>query len=158
MPTDEEMLKATNERTQAFAELLAEYLKERFDYKRPGVRLGISRCSVDARTAKYDLYFRVTPDSMRGWSSDTLVVSRIGFTNHRQGHGRALMQFLVEVAGKLPYTHIGIEYANPDATAFGARFGFVRYGEGKDLLASVSSVQEKLRQAPTTNRESSHRN
>lgn len=144
MPNDEEMLKAANERTRAFAALLTEYLQVQFGYKRPGVRLGISRCSVDARTAKYDLYFRVTPPSMREWSSDTLVVSRIGFTNQRRGHGRALMQFLADVAGELPYTHIGIEYANPDATAFGARFGFVRYGDGKNLLAPVSTVVSNL--------------
>ena len=145
MPNDEEMLKAANERTSAFAALLTEYLQVQFGYKRPGVRLGISRCSVDARTAKYDLYFRVTPPSMHGWNSDTLVVSRIGFTNQRQGHGRALMQFLVEVADEVPYTHIGVEQANPDATAFGARFGFVRYGEGKNLLAPVSTVMSNLR-------------
>lgn len=147
MTTDEEVLEA-KERTSAFATLLEQYLMQHFNFRRPQVSLGLSPCTVVAKTGKYDLYFRVTPPSATGWESDTLVVSRIGFQKQRKGHGRALMRFLVEAADKLPYSRIGIEQANPDAMAFGARFGFVRCGEGKDLLASVGDVMESLGQQP----------
>lgn len=144
MPNDEEMRQA-EERTSAFAALLKEYLKEHFGYKRLRVNEEPGR-TVGARTAKYDLYFRVTPVYVDGgWDSNTLVVARIGFQDERKGHGRALLQFLVDVADKLPYTHIGIEEANSKATAFGIRFGFTRYGEGRDLLALADDVRKSLR-------------
>lgn len=144
MSTDEEMSQA-KERTSAFAALLKEHLKKHFGYKRLRVREGLGR-TVVAKTAKYDLYFRVTPVYVDGgWDSNTLVVARIGFEDERKGHGRALLQFLVDIADKLPYTHIGIEQANPDATAFGTRFGFCRHGEGKNLLASADDVRKNLR-------------
>ncbi|MEE1949263.1 hypothetical protein V0R48_09780 [Pseudomonas alcaligenes] len=144
MPTEEDTLKAADERTNAFAALLTDYLKERFNYKRPSVRLGISSCSVVAQTAQYDLYFRVTPPDMRDWNSNTLVVARLGFREQRQGHGRDLLRFIVDLASKLPFTHIGIEQANPNAVAFGAKFGFAQYGTGKDLLAPVEEVRKNL--------------
>lgn len=144
MHTTEDMLKA-EDRTHTFAALLTEYLKEAFSYKRPAVTLGISPCTVCARTAKYDLYFRVTPHSTLDWESNTLVVSRIGFSQQRKGYGKDLMQFLVSAATSLPYTHIGIEQANPNAMAFGAKFGFTSHGEGKNLLASVDKVMKHLR-------------
>jgi len=144
MPNDEEMRQA-EERTSIFAALLKEHLKERFGYKRLRVSKGLGR-TVTAKTAKYDLYFRVTPVYVDGgWDSNTLVVARIGFEDERKGHGRALLEFLVDIADKLPYTHIGIEQANPDATAFGVRFGFSQVGKGKDLLAPVGVVLLNLR-------------
>lgn len=144
MPADEEAIQA-KERISTFASLLKTHLKEHFDYKRLRVSEWLGR-TVVAKTAKYDLYFRVTPTSVDGgWDNSTLVVARIGFREQRRGHGRALLQFLVDVSDKLPYTHIGIEQANPDATAFGTRFGFTRYGKGKDLLASVDDVRKGLR-------------
>lgn len=139
MPNDEEM-RQTEERISAFALLLKEHLKERFGYKRLRVSKGLGR-TVTAKTAKYDLYFRVTPVYVDGrWDSNTLVVARIGFQDERKGHGRALLQFLVDVADKLPYTHIGIEEANPEATAFGVRFGFSQIEKRRDLLAPVEVV------------------
>ncbi|UUD64504.1 GNAT family N-acetyltransferase [Pseudomonas seleniipraecipitans] len=143
MPTHEKLLQA-EQVTSTFAALLKEHLKKRFDYKRLRVSQSLSR-TVFAKTAKYELYFRVTPlASNHGWDNHTLVIARICFRDQRQGHGTALLQFLVDIAGKLPYTHIGIEQANPDATAFGTRFGFTRYGKGKDLLASVDCVRKHV--------------
>ncbi|PWB33108.1 hypothetical protein DCO48_10610 [Pseudomonas sp. SDI] len=144
MHTTEDMLKA-EDRTHTFAVLLTEYLKEAFSYKRPAVTLGISPCTVCAKTAKYDLYFRVTPPSALDWESNTLVVSRIGFTQKRRGYGKDLMQFLTGVAPSLPYTHICIEQANLDAKAFGTKLGFTRLGESNNMLASVEEVLKHLR-------------
>ncbi|MBX8565727.1 hypothetical protein K5D44_13590 [Pseudomonas cichorii] len=143
MPTEDEMLIA-KERTQLFADLLAEYLKSTFRYKNPCVTLGLSPCTVDAKTKKYDLYFRVTPLSATGWDSNTLVVARIGFAERRKGHGKNLMEFLVKVSASIPYTYIGLEQTNTSATAFGIKFGLKQHGEGQNFLASVDKVKTHL--------------
>lgn len=129
---------------KVFAELLTDYLKQRFKYKLPAVTFGLPTHLVDARRKRYDLYFRVTPPKSTLWSSNTLVVARIGFHQEREGHGTNMMAFLVRIAEQVGYTHIGIEQANEKAAALGAKLGFTQFGTEKNFLAPVEEVRKRL--------------
>lgn len=142
-PTEVELRSRAN--AKVFAALLTDYLKQRFKYKLPAVTFGLPTYLVDARRKRYDLYFRVTPPKSILWDSNTLVVARIGFHQERKGHGTDMMAFLVRIAGQVGYTHIGIEQANENATAFGAKLGFTQFVTEKNFLASVEEVRKRLR-------------
>lgn len=128
---------------ELFAELLTPYLAEHFSYKRNHVTLGLGPM-VNARTAKYDLYLRVTPPRGPWGGGDSLVIARIEFKPARKGHGRRFMAFLVECADRIGYSKIGIESTNEESEAFGAKFGLVRYGDGKNLLGTVQEIKTRL--------------
>lgn len=128
---------------ELFAELLAPYLAEHFNYKRNHVTLGLGPM-VNARTGKYDLYLRVTPPRGPWGGENCLVISRIAFTPARKGHGRRFMAFLVECADRIGYSTIGIESTNEESEAFGSKFGLQRHGDGSDLLGTVQEVRARL--------------
>lgn len=141
-PTEAELRSGAN--AEVFADCLKQYLKRRFDCKRPAVRFGLPRYLVVARRKQFDLYFRVTPPKGDLWRSDTLVVARIGFDQERKGHGTDLLRFLVGIAEAVGFTHIGIESANGDCSAFAARLGLTPYGRPDNFLASVADISERL--------------
>jgi hypothetical protein len=128
---------------QLMRSLIAPYLAEQFGYKRNHVTGGLGPV-VTARTAKYDLYLRVTPSRGPWGGGATLVIARIEFKPTRKGHGRRFMAFLVECADLVGYDKIGIESTNEESEAFGAKFGLVRHGDGNNLLGTVEQVNAWL--------------
>lgn len=128
---------------ELFATALAPFLADHFSYKRNHVTLGLGAL-VNARTSKYDLYFRVTPPKGGFWEPDTLVIARIEFKPARKGHGRRFMAFLVECADRIGYSKIGIESTNENSEAFAAKFGLVRHGDKNNLLGTVEAVKTRL--------------
>lgn len=132
--------KEARARTEHFAELLAPYLATQFGYKRNYVTLGLGT-TVNARTLKYDLYLRVTPQRGQWTGHNCLVIARIGFTPTRKGHGRRFMAFLVECAERVGYSKIGIESTNEESEAFGAKFGLQRHRDGSDLIGTVEEIK-----------------
>lgn len=135
--------KEARARAEHFAELLAPYLAAQFGYKRNYVTLGLGT-TVNARTLKYDLYLRVTPQRGQWTGHNCLVIARIGFTPTRKGHGRRFMVFLVECAERVGYSNIGIESTNEDSEAFGAKFGLQRHREGNDLIGTVEEIKRRI--------------
>lgn len=140
--------KQARARAEYFAELLAPYLAAQFGYKRNHVTLGLG-ATVNAKTAKYDLYFRVTPPRGLWKGSDCLVIARIEFKPARKGHGRRFMTFLVECADHIGYSKIGIESTNDESEAFGGRFGLQQHGDGNNLLGTVDEVRTRLAEQST---------
>ncbi|MDD1033962.1 hypothetical protein [Pseudomonas sp.] len=135
--------KEARARAEHFAELLAPYLAAQFGYKRNYVTLGLVT-TVNARTVKYDLYLRVTPQRGQWAGTNCLVIARIGFTPTHKGHGRRFMAFLVEYAERVGYSNIGIESTNEESEAFGAKFGLLRHRDGNDLIGTVEEIKRRI--------------
>ena len=78
------------------------------------------------------------------WPRECLVLARIGFTKERVGHGRALVQRLVELAPQFGYRYLAIESANANASAFAERLGFSPRDNGRHWIGAVDDVQKAL--------------
>ena len=72
------------------------------------------------------------------------MIARIGFTQQRAGHGRALVERLVELAPLFGYRHLAIECANENASAFAERLGFTPYEERRHWIASIDALEKTL--------------
>lgn len=66
------------------------------------------------------------------------------FEHQRVGHGRALVERLIELAPALGYRHLLIECANAKASAFAERLGFTTYDNRRNWVASVDTLGEML--------------
>lgn len=127
------------ENANQFSNLLNSYLSREFGSTTSSFESVIGH-TVNAHGDEYELYLRITPPPGGIWNSDTLVIARIGFKEHRRGHGRRFMAFLVDCASRLGYTKIGFECTNEKSDAFGRRFGMQRHGAYNHLLGTVHKV------------------
>lgn len=102
---------------------MAEFILERFTYKPRYVQQRVWRTfgTVSALSTQFDIYIRMFVQPKSDWPRECLVLARIGFKKERAGHGRALVQRLVELAPKFGYRYLAIESANPNASAFAQR-------------------------------------
>lgn len=125
---------------------LAPFLSERFSYKPSFVaqKLWRSGRTVTAFTTRYDLYFRLFVRPNAYWPRDCLVLARLYFGKPRSGHGRALVEKLLDLAPELGYGSLVIECANPNASAFAKRLGFTPYEKGNHWVGTVENIREAL--------------
>ncbi|OYU09129.1 MAG: hypothetical protein CFE47_01910 [Pseudomonas sp. PGPPP1] len=136
--------KKSEENAQKFSKMLNCYLSREFEEKKSLTESVIGH-TVNAHGDEYELYLRVTPPKGGIWDSDTLVIARIGFKEHRRGHGRNFMAFLVESAGSIGYSKIGLECTNDKSDAFGKRFGLQKHGVYNHLLGTVHTITNNLK-------------
>lgn len=71
-------------------------------------------------------------------------MARIGFTKERAGHGRGLVQRMVELASHFDYRYLAIKSANANASAFVERLGFSPRDNGRHWVGTVDAIQEAL--------------
>lgn len=145
---------AIDEEWKAFAALRCEeliphirqFILERFSYQPRYVKQRVWRTfgTVSALSKQFDLYFRLfaKPDAI--CPRECLVIARIGFMQQRAGHGRALVERLVELAPLFGYRHLAIECANENASAFAERLGFTPYEERRHWIASIDALEKTL--------------
>lgn len=107
------------------------------------VALG-STVKADNGQRDYDLYLRLFPPLAVGWPQETLVLARLIFVAERKGHGRSLLNFLVNLAPVIGYKYIAIEAANDKSSAFGKRFGFELYKGKNGWLGPIENIQQAL--------------
>ena len=124
-------------------DVLAEYLSERFGYKRKYVRQTLStrRVTLTAYSLRYDLYFRLFPPQRDFWPRECLILARIMFKQERAGHGRALLELLISLAPTFGFKYLAIESANEKASAFAARMGFTAFENGNHWVGSIEDVK-----------------
>lgn len=75
-------------------------------------------------STQFDISIRMFVKSNNYCPRECLVLARIGFTKERAGHGRALVQRLVELAPQFGYRYLAIESANANASTFAERLDF----------------------------------
>jgi GNAT superfamily N-acetyltransferase len=139
-------------RCEELVAYLREFILERFDYKPRYVQQQVSSSfgTAVSRTKQFDLYFRLfaKPDDI--YPRDCLVIARIGFKQQRAGHGRALIEYLLKLAPKIGYGHIGIECANARSSAFAERLGFNPYESRRHWVGSVRAIRKALSERSLT--------
>jgi GNAT superfamily N-acetyltransferase len=128
---------------------LSLFLQEQFDLTKSKVNrylhIGLgSTVKADNPMYQYDLYFRLFPNLEVGWPRETLVIARICFEEQRQGHGRDLLNWLVQLAPEIGYKYIAIEAANEKSSAFGKRFGFELANGKAGWLGSIENIEQAL--------------
>lgn len=128
---------------------LSLFLQEQFGLTKPKVNrylhIGLgSTVKADNPMHYYDLYFRLFPNLKAGWPRETLVIARIYFEEQRKGHGRNLLNWLVQLAPEIGYKYIAIEAANEKSSAFGKRFGLELANGKAGWLGSVENIEQAL--------------
>ncbi len=142
----------SDQQSSALAGHLCDFILERFSYKPRYIRAHLHSQfgTVTAFTKRYDLYIRLfgRPDEL--WPRERLVLARITFLEQRAGHGRTLVNRLVELAPLLGYRYIGIESTNDNSSAFAKRLGFTSCPQGCNWLADIDTLKERLESHATT--------
>lgn len=128
---------------------LSVFLQEQFGLTKPKVNrclhIGLgSTVKADNPEYDYDLYFRLFPNLEVGWPRETLVIARLYFIEQRKGHGRRLLDLLVQLAPEIGYKHIAIEAANENSSAFAKRFGFELANGKAGWLGSIENIEQAL--------------
>lgn len=144
--SDEEWRAFAEERCEELKPHVAEFILERFTYKPRYVQQRVWRtfATVSALSLQFDIYIRIFVKPNNYWPRECLVLARIGFTKERVGHGRALVQRLVELAPQFGYRYLAIESANANASAFAERLGFSPRDNGRHWIGAVDDVQKAL--------------
>ena len=150
--SDDEWRAFSHQQSSALLVHLHDFIVERFCYKPRYIRTRLHSQfgTVTAFTKRYDLYVRLfgRPDGF--WPRERLVVARIAFLEQRAGHGRALIRLLVERAPLLGYRYIGIESTNDNSSAFAKSLGFTPCPQGRDWLADIGTLKQRLDSHATT--------
>lgn len=146
--SDDEWRLFAGQRCEELIPYLADFLLDRFAYKPRYVQqhLHTSFGTVCAFTKQYDIYVRMFIRPGAFWPRECLVLARIGFRQQRAGHGRALVERLVDLAPELGYRYIAIECANHNSSAFAERLGFTPYENRRHWVAAVESIQKRTLQ------------
>lgn len=111
------------------------YLMKRFGYSRSLVYLTPDNIVTTRRNSRIDLYLRIRRvESL--FPPDCLIIARISFRKERIGHGSHFVGFLVEIALKYGFKHIGIESTNEKSRAFAEKLGFHSI-DGSNYAVSV---------------------
>lgn len=114
------------------------YLMERFKYHKSLVYLTIDNVITIRRNSRIDLYLRIRKvESL--FPADCLVIARLGFCKERIGHGTHFLKFLIEVARRYGFNHIGIECANDKSSALAKKLGFYSI-DGENFAITVSNL------------------
>lgn len=114
------------------------YLMKRFRYSRSIVYLTFDNIVTTRRNSRIDLYLRVRRvESL--FPPDCLIIARIGFRKERIGHGSHFVRFLVGIALKYGFKHIGIESTNEKSRAFAEKLGFQSI-DGSNYAISVEKL------------------
>jgi len=99
------------------------YLMKRFKYHVSLVYLTPDNVINIRRNSRIDLYLRIRKvESL--FPSDCLIIARISFRKERVGHGTHFVRFLLEIAIKYEFHHIGIESVNEKSRTFAEKLGF----------------------------------
>lgn len=115
-----------------------DYLMKRFGYSRSLVYLTPDNIVTTGRNSRIDLYLRIRRiESL--FPPDCLIIARIGFRKERIGHGSHFVGFLVEIASKYGFKHIGIESTNEKSRAFAEKLGFQSI-DGSNYAVSVENL------------------
>lgn len=114
------------------------YLMERFRYRKSLVRLTMDNIIITRRNSRIDLYLRIRRIESR-FPPDCLIIARLSFSKERIGHGTHFIRFLIEVARKYGFNHIGIECANDKSRAFAKKLGFYSI-DGENYAIAVTNL------------------
>lgn len=99
------------------------YLMKRFKYRLSLVYLTPDNIIVTRRNSRIDLYLRIRKvESL--FPPDCFIIARINFRKERIGHGTHFVRFLLEIALKYGFKHIGIESVNEKSRGFAEKLGF----------------------------------
>ncbi|WP_316824704.1 hypothetical protein [Pedobacter miscanthi] len=99
------------------------YLLKEFNYKRPFAVFGLNENLIYARQKRVDLYLRFFEQGdIRKHA--TIIIARIGFAKTRNGKGKHLMRFLLNLAITHKYEFIELECCNEDSAGFAKAIGF----------------------------------
>ena len=99
------------------------YLMKRFKYRIPLVYLTPDNIIVTRRNKRVDLYLRIRRVE-NVFPPDCLIIARICFRKERTGHGSHFVCFLLGIALKYGFRHIGIESVNEKSSSFAKKLGF----------------------------------
>lgn len=114
------------------------YLMERFKYRRSLVYLTPDNIVTTRRNSRIDLYLRIRKvESL--FPPDCLIIARICFQRERIGNGSHFVRFLVEIALKYGFKHIGIESTNKKSRSFAEKLGFHSI-DGSNYAVSIKNL------------------
>ncbi|MEH6415541.1 GNAT family N-acetyltransferase [Pseudomonas sp. CGJS7] len=144
--SDHEWHEFAEARSEDLMSHLREFILERFIYKPRYIhqRVWRSSATVSALSRQFDLYFRLFGRPDENCPRETLEIARIMFKQQRVGHGRALVERLVELAPTVGYQHLLIECANAKASAFAERLGFTPFDNRRHWIGSVDAIRQAL--------------
>ena len=114
------------------------YLMERFKYRLSLVYLTPDNIISTRRNSRIDLYLRIRKvESI--FPPDCLIIARIGFSKERAGHGTHFVHFLIAIAVKYGFKHIGMESTNEKSSSFAEKLGF-RAIDSSNYVVSVEDL------------------
>ncbi|MGF6329340.1 GNAT superfamily N-acetyltransferase [Pseudomonas sp. BS3782 TE3695] len=144
--SDDEWYEYAQQRCEDLKPHLENFILERFSYKPRYVqqRLYGSGITISALTKQYDLYLRLFIRPREFWPRECLVLARLMFKQQRAGHGRALVDRLLNIAPEFGYRYLAIECANANASAFARRMGFTPYEDGRHWVGSIEAIRAAL--------------
>lgn len=114
------------------------YLMERFKYRKSLVFLTVDKIIATRRNSRVDLYLRIRKVESR-FPPDCLIIARLGFNKERVGHGTHFIRFLIGIARKYGFNHIGIECANIKSGAFAKKLGFYCI-DGENYVIAITNL------------------
>lgn len=115
-----------------------EYLMQRFKYRRSLIYLTPDNIIVARRVTRINLYLRLRRKESL-FPPNCLIIARLGFRKERIGHGTHFISFLIEIALKYDFSHIGLESVNDKSKAFAEKLGFQSI-DGSNCTASVEKL------------------
>lgn len=142
--SDEEWRAFAEERCEELKPHAAEFILKRFKPRYVQQRVWRTVATVSALSTQFDIYIRLFVKPNDYWPRECPVLARIGFTKEGAGHGRVLVQRLVELALQFGYRYLAIESANANASAFAERLGFSPRDNGHHWIGAVDDVQKAL--------------
>lgn len=114
------------------------YLIKRFKYRLSLVYLTPDNVVTTRRNSRVNLYLRIRRKKSL-FPPDCLIIARISFQKERIGHGSHFVQFLVGIALKYDFKHIGIESTNDKSSSFARKLGF-RSIDGSNYAIPVQNL------------------
>jgi len=123
----------------AFANKIDEFYREKFNYK---TSCAFPRFpTIDINRSAVRLYLRFKPKG--SWPNDSIVIASIEFQKQRRGHGKALLQKLVDMSARYEFRSIGIEQTSSKEGIqnFVRKFGFKNHGNERNWLVSIDTLK-----------------
>jgi ribosomal protein S18 acetylase RimI-like enzyme len=129
-----------------FAQEIDKYCRSRYRFK--------SQCAhpryptVDVSRAAVRLYLRFRVGD--SWPVGSVVIAAIQFQSRRRGHGKALLNKLVDMSTTYGYQTIEIEQTSDDASIqnFVKKFGFTNSFDEQNWIVTVERLRGLLASLP----------
>lgn len=142
--TNQKIVRTDNSELLDFMAALEKFLRAQFKYRTQLTIKGLGP-TIDVSRHSVRLYLRFKPDHYAYDLDRPLVIAVMGFRQRQQGHGTALLNFIIDHADEFDLGTIALESANSQASAFAEKRGFHDYPSIKNSWqVSIEDLRSNL--------------